>query len=120
MSISFIQIVLILFLLFALSRVYLRFKGGGVRKIGFIFWSGLFTFAIVIVLFPDISSRIARAIGISRGVDTVVYTSIALIFYLIFRLHVFLEDIRNDITKIVSEIALKEEKKKNDKKLPQN
>lgn len=114
MTISFIQILLLIFLLFALSRVVLRFKDGIVSITGFIFWSFLFLIAIIAVIVPDITSNVARASGIGRGVDAVVYSSIVLLFYLVFRIYIFLEDIKNDITKIVKELALKEHK--NDKK----
>lgn len=113
--ISFIQLVLIIFLIFALSRVVLRFKGGVVSITGFIFWCSLFISAIAVVLIPDITSKIAHAAGIGRGVDAVVYTSIVLLFYLVFRIHIYLEDIKNDITSLVSKMALEEEKKRNEK-----
>jgi len=113
---SLIQIVLVIFLFFALSRVVLRFKGGVVSLTGLMFWSSLFALAIVAVLIPDITSRIARAAGIGRGADAVIYASIVLLFYLIFRLHIFLEDIKSDITEIVRKLALKDIKSKNAKK----
>ncbi len=105
------QIILTLFLFFALSRVILRFRGGSLSKIGFFFWSGIFSIAIVTVLLPDLSSKFAVFIGIGRGVDAIVYASIALLFYLIFRIHIFLEDIRHEITELVRRLALKEFKK---------
>ena len=113
---SLIQIVLVIFLFFALSRVVLRFKGGVVSLTGLMFWSSLFALAIVAVLIPDITSRIARAAGIGRGADAVIYASIVLLFYLIFRPHIFLEDIKSDITEIVRKLALKDIKSKNAKK----
>src|SRR3989344_20471 len=113
---SLIQIVLVIFLFFALSRVVLRFRGGVVSLTGLLFWSGLFILAIVAVLIPDITSKIAKAAGIGRGADPVIYASIVLLFYLIFRLHIFLEDIKSDITEIVRKLALKDIKSKNAKK----
>lgn len=110
------QIVLLLFLIFALSRVLLRFKGGAIQITGFIFWSGLFGFAIIAVLFPRLTSEFARAAGIGRGVDAVIYSSLVLLFYLIFRLHIFLEDIKEEITTIVRKLAMQELEKNNAKK----
>lgn len=102
------QIILTIFLIFALSRVILRFRGGSLPKIGFFFWSGIFSLAIISVLLPDLSSRFAAYIGIGRGVDAIVYASIALLFYLVFRIHIFLEDIRHEITELVRRLALKD------------
>ncbi|OGG12836.1 hypothetical protein A3D77_07305 [Candidatus Gottesmanbacteria bacterium RIFCSPHIGHO2_02_FULL_39_11] len=114
------QAVLSLFLLFALSRVFLRFRSGSLRKVGFFFWVVVFGFAILIVIFPGLSTGVAKFLGIGRGVDAVVYTSIALLFYLVFRVHIMVEDLRHEITELVSKLALDEFKKKNEKKSSKN
>lgn len=108
---SLTQIILLIFLFFALSRVILRFKGGALNITGFIFWSSLFGLAIVAVIFPKLTSNFARAAGIGRGADAVIYSSLVLLFYLIFRLHIFLEDIKHEITDIVRKLAMQELKK---------
>ncbi len=114
MPFTFTQILLTIFLIFALSRVVLRFKGGNVSLPGLLFWGLLFGSAIVFVLIPGVTSEIAKQLGIGRGADAVVYTSIVVLFYLVFRLYVYIQDIRQDITDIVKTIALKDAKK-NDK-----
>ncbi|MBI4991165.1 DUF2304 family protein [Candidatus Gottesmanbacteria bacterium] len=110
------QLFLTVFLLFAASRVVLRFRSGELSLFGFLFWSGIFGLAAIIVLFPGLTSSIAIALGIGRGADVVVYLSVTLLFYLVFRLYIFIEDLRHDITEIVKKIALKDTDKKNDKK----
>ena len=115
MQVSLTQIFLTVFLLFAFSRVIVRFGGGVLSTVSFLFWSGLFGLATLIVLFPGVTSRIAQFIGIGRGADVVIYVSITLLFYLVFRIYIYLEDIRRDITDIVSKIALEKSKKKNAK-----
>lgn len=116
MSLSITQLVLTIFLAFALSRVYLRFRGGNLSLFGFLFWTFLFGLAIGVVLFPELTGNIARSAGIGRGADAVIYTSIVLIFYLVFRLYVYLQDIRQEITTLIRKLALKELKKRDDKK----
>jgi hypothetical protein len=111
MPLSITQIFLTLFLLFAASRVFLRFKGGDLSLFGFLFWSGLFGSAIIFVLFPNISSEVAKLLNIGRGVDAILYVSITLLFYLVFRLYIYLEDIRHDITELIQKLAMKEIKK---------
>lgn len=120
MPFTLTQVVLLVFLFFAISRVFLRFKGGILSTVGFFFWSGLFGIAIIAVLAPGLTSKIAQAVGIGRGVDAVVYSSIVLLFYLIFRLHVFIEDIKHDITTLVKKLALKELEEQNVKKPSKN
>lgn len=120
MQFTITQIILSIFLLFALTRVYLRFRGGDVSFIGFIFWTCLFGSAMVIVLFPPFSSSVAKFMGIGRGVDAIVYTSIVLLFYLVFRLYIYLQDIRQEITELVQKLAIAGSKKNNEKKSSQN
>lgn len=117
---SITQILLAAFLLFAQSRVYLRFKSGETALTGLFFWSIIFVPALVFVTFPNLLSKVASITGIGRGVDAVVYPAIALLFYLVFRLYVYLEDLRHEITELVTKIALKDEKKKRKKPTAQD
>lgn len=107
---TIIQIVLSAFLVFALSRVVLRYKDGQIKLSEFFFWSLLFAVATLTVVFPSESSRFAGILGIGRGADLIIYASIAVLFYLVFRLYVLLENIRHEITEIVRLIALKKTK----------
>lgn len=111
MSVSLTQIFLSFFLLFALSRVFLRLRSSELSIIGFIFWSGIFGIAAIVVLFPGLTGSLAYTLGIGRGADAVLYISIILLFYLVFRLYIYIEDLRHDITQIVKKIALKENNK---------
>lgn len=101
-----IQILLSLFLLFALSRAYLRFRERAIGGGQFLFWCGLWLLAFFTIFYPDFTSYWARLLGIGRGADAILYASVMILFYLVFRLHVFIEDIRQEITTLVREIAL--------------
>lgn len=120
MQYTITQLFLSLFLLFALTRVIFRFKEGILPQVGLFFWSGIFLTAIIIVLFPGLTSSVAQRVGIGRGADIVIYISISLIFYLIFRLYIFLEDLKNDMTELVKELALKNVKKRDGRKTSKN
>lgn len=106
-----IQIFIILFVIFALSRVLLRFKKNEITVKELLFWLIFWIAAAVAVLLPQTTSLLASWVGVGRGVDLVIYISIVVIFYIIFRIFVRLERIERDITKIVREVGLKEEKK---------
>lgn len=101
-----IQIVLGIFIIFAVSRVVLQVKSGNLSLFSFGFWSALFIFGLVGLAFPELLTRFARLVGIGRGVDAAIYASILLLFYLVFRLHVLLEDLRQEVVGILREIAL--------------
>lgn len=106
-----IQLGFVIFILFAASRAMLRFKGGSIHLGALLFWLLIWSGATIVVFSPEKTTRIASLLGIGRGVDVIVYSSIALLFYLVFRLHVYLEDVRSQISTLIREISLLEVKK---------
>lgn len=110
MSLLPIQIVLSLFLIFAVTRVVLRLKDGALTFKSFLFWLAVFVLAIIGVIKPELTTLMAKKLGIGRGTDAVIYASILLIFYLIFRTNVMLENLRHDLTKLVRDLAIKDDK----------
>lgn len=106
-----VQIMLLVFVLFAASRAVLQFRGGTIRFGALTFWLLIWAVAIVAIFYPEETTRLAKILGIGRGVDVVVYASIAILFYLVFRLHVYLENIRTEISRLIREVAIKEVKK---------
>lgn len=107
-----IKIVLILFILFVISKVALRYKDKVISLQEFILWT-IFWFSVgFVVIFPEITSIVASWLGVGRGVDLVIYISVLILFYLVFRTLARLDKIEKDITKIVREAALKNQNKK--------
>src|SRR3989337_3810313 len=101
-----IQIVLLVFILFAISRVLLRIKEKVIStQVGF-FWFLIWLAAFVGVILPGTTTRLASYFGVGRGVDVIVYLSLALLFYLVFRIYVMIEDIRRAITFLIRHLAL--------------
>jgi hypothetical protein len=107
-----IQILLILFVLFALSRAYLRFREGKIRPLEFVFWLVVWIAAIVAIAAPRTVGYVSSAFGIGRPADLILYVAVILLFYLIFRVYVAIEGMQEDITKVVREVAIKKAKKK--------
>ena len=107
-----IKIVLILFILFVISKVALRYRDKVISLQEFILWT-IFWFGVgFVVIFPEITSMAANWLGVGRGVDLVIYISVLILFYLVFRTLARLDKIEKDITKIVRELALKDQDKK--------
>lgn len=75
----------------------------------FVFWILIWILAIVAVIKPDLTQKIANELGIGRGVDAAIYISIVLLFYLNFRSNVSVENLRHEITKLTREIAISRE-----------
>ena len=70
-------------------------------------WSVLWVAAAVGVLLPQTTSFLARAIGVGRGVDLVVYVSVTLLFVLVFRLFVTVDRLDQKLTELVRRDALR-------------
>jgi len=107
-----IQIVAILFVLFAYSRVILRFKDNKITVKEFIFWSIIWISIIVMAAIPKIAGWFSVLFGIRRPVDLGIYLSIIILFYLIFRIYIKLESLESNLTKITRNVAIKKGKKK--------
>ena len=101
-----IQIFLLAVVIFAISRVYLRLKEGVITTRMAFFWFLIWVAALVGITLPATTTKIAEFFGVGRGVDIIVYISLALLFYLVFRIYVMIEDLRHQITYIIREVAL--------------
>lgn len=101
-----IQIALLIFILFAISRVYLRAKEKVFSTKTAIFWYLIWLAGLIGVLLPKTTTKLAGFFGVGRGVDVIVYIALALLFYLVFRIYVMIEDVRHEITYLVRKIAL--------------
>lgn len=106
-----IKIILILFVLFALLKVAMRYKEKVISLQELLAWTIFWFLVAFIVLFPDITSYAANLVGVGRGVDLVIYLAILILFYLMFRALVKLDKVEKDVTKVVRKAALEEEKK---------
>jgi len=101
-----IQIVLVAFILFATSRVLLRIKEKVISVQAGFFWILIWLAAFIGVILPKTTTKLASYFGVGRGVDVIVYMSLALLFYLVFRIYVMIEDIRHEITFLIRQLAL--------------
>lgn len=88
-----IQIILIVFLVFAVSRVFLRFRDSSLSFGAFLFWVAIWLVAGFSIINPDFTSFVAQKIGIQRGTDVVIYLSLSLLFYLVFRTNILIENL---------------------------
>ncbi len=109
--VSLIQVVVVAFAVFAISRVIFRFKDRKMSAPAFTLWMLIWIAAIVVILLPGTSFFFADILGIQRGADFVVYISIIALFYLVFRLYVKIDSVEKNVTKIVREAAIRKGKK---------
>ena len=108
LGISPIQIIIVIFAIFALTRAILRIKKKDIRPMEFVFWSMLWIAVIIAVFFPGLVSIVANFLGISTGMGFLVYISILLLFYLVFRIYVKLDYFDQRLSKLIRELSIKE------------
>ena len=73
------------------------------------FWVCFWLIAAIAVFLPTSITLLANYLGIGRGTDFVFYVSLITIFYILFKLHVKVEMIARDVTKVVRREALFQE-----------
>jgi hypothetical protein len=101
-----IEAIGLLFSLFALSRVLLRFREGRMSWGMMLVWSIAWLSIMCFIVFPTSFEGLSRAIGIQRPLDFMLIVGLMISFYLMFRIYVYLEELRSDIAKVVREVAL--------------
>ncbi|MEK7125695.1 MAG: DUF2304 domain-containing protein [Patescibacteria group bacterium] len=106
-----IQIITVITVIYLLSRIANQLRRKQITLKEALLW-GLVWFGVgVVVLYPKLTDQLATYIGLqsAKGIDLVVYLAVGLVFYLVFRIFVRIERMEHDITKIVRQVALKEE-----------
>jgi hypothetical protein len=110
-----IEVVGVGFSVFALSRVVLRFREGRMSWGMMAVWSLAWLSVIAFVLSPARFEVVSKAIGIQRPLDLMLIVGLVLAYYLLFRMYVYIEELRADMAKAVREMALAEVKGKGKK-----
>ena len=108
----------ILILIFAAIVIFKSLKRLMKKEISIWLFSIWFIFWLMVAavdLFPAMINYLANLAGVGRGVDLVIYLSVIILFYLVFRFNVSLNRLNKSLSKIVREMAIdKAEKKKSD------
>ena len=102
-----IKIIIILFILFVLWRTAVRFKKGDITSRELTIWVVFWVLVTIAALVPQKTDIVAQWLGVERGADLLVYISIIVLFFVVFKIIVKLEKIDRDITKVVRNTALK-------------
>ena len=107
-----IQFLIVLFSLFALYRLWGKFKAKEVSGNELFAWSSFLIIVIVATIWFKQTDIIANFFGVEKGADLAIYISIIVLFYLQFKSLVKIDNIEKNITKIVRELALRANKEK--------
>lgn len=101
-----IEIFGLIFSLFSISRVILRFREGKLSWGMMILWCIVWLSVVAFLLSPDRFDFVSKAIGIQRPLDFMFIIGLLLAYYLTFRMYIYIEELRSDIATVVREVAL--------------
>ncbi|MFH1255600.1 MAG: DUF2304 family protein [bacterium] len=102
------QIIALIIIAFFLSRLCWQKRKNHIGMNEFLFWLAFWVLSAVLIIFLKFIDKLAAGLGFTgSGIEILLYSSVAVLFYFIFRLRLKLEKIEKDITKIVQNIALK-------------
>ncbi|MBT5808713.1 DUF2304 family protein [Candidatus Uhrbacteria bacterium] len=101
-----IQILIIAFALWAITKTIVQFKKGALTIAWLFFWFCFWGTAGVVAALPQTTDVIANLVGVGRGADLVIYTSLVALFYLVFRVYVKIEKTEREITRLVRKLAI--------------
>lgn len=98
-----IQVILIVAIIFIMISYLRRFRSAAIDKI---FVSGLFLLGIVFILFPDMTNKLARLLGIGRGADLIFYLAIMGFGYIVVILYAKIKKLEDLLTTLVRNQSL--------------
>ena len=101
-----IQILIIAFALWAITKTIMQFKKGALTIAWLFFWFFFWGVAGVVAALPQTTDVIANLVGVGRGADLVIYTSLVALFYLVFGVYVKIEKTEREITRLVRKLAI--------------
>jgi len=110
-----IQLFIILFVLFVLLRIVSRFRQGDITGRELAIWAGFWFLVAIAALLPAKTDVLAAFLGVERGADLLIYVSVIVLFFIIFKVLVKLEKLDKQITKIVRQQALNQVQKPEEK-----
>lgn len=103
-----IQIVLVPIMLVALFVTWRRAWQRVIRPFEALVWTAVWGGAAVTISLPAVTGRLATLFGVGRGVDFIVYASVAMLYLLVFRLFVEHVKVERQLTLIVRREALRD------------
>ena len=106
-----IQVLTVLFAVFALTRVVSRFRRRVIGISEFLFWGGFWIAVSVLVTDPAVTQWFAKILGVGRGADAVFYVTLVALCYGLFRLQLKIRTQQHEITQLVRKLAIVEARK---------
>jgi hypothetical protein len=95
-------------IIFMIIRLVSQKKERQVNSPEFAFWLLFWLSSGVAIIFIKHIDALVESLGFeAKGINVLLYVSVVLLFYLIFRLRIQLAKMESDITKVVRDIAIR-------------
>ncbi|NYB52441.1 MAG: DUF2304 family protein [Methanobacteriaceae archaeon] len=88
----------------------IRFKDKKMTFNMLLVWATIWLLLIIFSIYPNTTSILANITGIGRGLDLILILGLISCFYLIFKIYNMIENIEEEITILVREMALESKK----------
>lgn len=111
-----IKILLLAFIAFAILRLLRRHHENSISARWLSLWLGFWAVAAFAVALPEVTQRLAQIVGVGRGSDLAIYIALLSAYYILFRIMVRMEKMERNISKIVEELAIRENQELRSKK----
>ncbi len=110
------QLIALIIILFFLSRLFIQKKKSNINNFEFNFWASFwFLAALAIIFLKQIDIFVSKLGFSSTGINFLLYLATMVLFYLIFKLRLRLNNLENKLTKLTRSIAINEELEKEKK-----
>lgn len=102
-----IQIFVVLLAVLSLIKAWRAYFAGALDKRKVLGWSVLWLIGVTVVWLPETTNWLADISGVGRGVDVVVYSSVLVLFFVLFQTSRKVDKLDRQLTELVRLIALK-------------
>ena len=111
-----IKVIFTIFVLFAWSRAFIKFRYKSINTKEIVFWTILWASITTAVYIPGKTTLLANLLGMGRGFDAMILIGMVTLFYAVYRLYAKANENEQVITELVRQIALKNGTTKKGKK----
>lgn len=103
-----IKVIFTIFVIFAWSRAFLKFRAKSMNTKEIVFWTILWISITIAIYIPGKTTVLAHLLGMDRGFDAMILIGMITLFYIVYRLYTKANEAEQVITELVRQIALKD------------
>ncbi len=100
------QILFILLAIIMIMSIFIQLQRDKIAVVQAVIWWIIWFSVVVLTLFYTHVQYLTRQIGISQPIDFIIYTSILLLFVIVYRQQIKQELFNRQLTKLVRELAI--------------